>query len=294
MDKIQIDYARSKAKLNQYEHTDMNPSHTKLGPTHQRNGLFCWNSWVKAGPLYPMYVDRMKALGEKYRNIRWLPLDIPIIDVGDQEEFKDLWNKEKIAIVPTDGSVTVPEFYGLHIHSNCGLDFQFHDTYATNSHVDHVTKEAGMLQGRPPMGKYTKKLLRHKFFSNMIDQILSTYPINTLSNIMILETAQNVAPHREQTWAWKCPTEFRTLLFNNKPKIYVADIEKGDSNYIDMPADTNTVCWSNGTQVYGIDYDNTPTYQVVVNALWDSKKLDKLLEQSIIKYKSKLNYKLEI
>jgi hypothetical protein len=83
-------------------------------------------------------------------------------------------------------------------------------------------------------------------------------------------------------------------LFDNKPKIYVADIEYGDTNYIDMPLDTNTVCWSNGTQVYGIDYNDKPSYQVVVNAIWDSKKLDKILEQSISKYSSSLNYKLEI
>jgi hypothetical protein len=294
MDKVSVDYARSKARLNQYDLSDMNPSHTKLGPTHQRNGLFCWNSWVKPGPLYPFYVERMQALGEKYRNIRWLPLDIPVIDIENKEEFLELWNREKIAIVPTDRSVTEPEFYGMHIHSNCGLDFQFHDTYAQNMQIEHITKESGMLQGRPPMGQYTKKLLRHRFFSKIIDQVLSTYPINTLSNIMILETAKDVAPHREQTWVWKCPTEIRTLLFNNKPKIYVADIEHGDVNYIDLPNDTSTVCWSNGTQVYGIDHNNEPSYQLVVNAIWDSKKLDKLLEASVSKYQSVLNYKLEI
>lgn len=294
MNKQQVDQARSRAKLNQYDHSGMNPSHTKLGPAHQRNGLFCWNSWVQAGPLYPFYIERMKALGEKYRNVRWLPLDIPKIEIKNQEEFLELWNREKIAIMPTDGSVVDPEFYGLHIHSNCGLDFQFHDTYATNTHVDHVTKESGMLQGRPPMGRYTKKLLRHRFFSDLIDQILSTYPINTLSNILILETAKDVEAHREQTWAWKCPTEFRSFLFDNQPKLYVSDIENGDIHYVDLPEDTNTVCWSNGTQVYGIDYDGQPSYQVIVSAIWDSKKLDKLVESSIDKYKSKLNYKLEI
>lgn len=294
MDKLLVDYARSKAKLNQYDLSLMNPSYTKLGPTHQRNGLLYSNSWVKPGPLYPIYVERMKALGEKYKNLRWLPLAIPRIDIEDKEEFLSIWNKEKIALVPTDNSVTDPEFYGMHIHSNCGLDFQFHDTYPEDMQIEHITEESGMLQGRPPIGRYAKKLFRHRFFNKIIDQILCTYPINTLSNILILETAKDIAPHREQSWAWKCPTEFRSLLFKNQPKMYVADIEHGDINYIELPDDTNTVCWSNGTQVYGIDYDNEPTYQIVVNAIWDSKKLDQLLEESIAKYQSVLNYKLGV
>jgi hypothetical protein len=295
MDKELVDHVRSTARLNQYDISKMNSSHTKLGPTHHHHsGLFSASSWVKPVPLPESYAKRMMALGEKYQNLRWLPLDIPVIDFEHKEEFLEIWNKEKIALLPTDGSIADPEFYGMHIHSNCLLDFQYHDTYSQKINVQHISEESGMLQGRQPIGLYTKKLFRHRFFSRIIDQILCTYPINLLSNIMILETARNVAPHREETWAWKCPTELRSLLFENKPKIYVADIEHGDINYVNMPADTNTVCWSNGTQIYGIDYNNEPSFQIVVNAVWDYKKIDHLLETSISKYKSILNYKLEI
>ena len=119
MNKELVEYVRSKTRPTQYDISKMNPSHTKLGPTHHHpNGLFSPSSWVKPAPLPEVYVERMQELGEKYQNLRWLPLNIPVIDIEHKEEFLELWNKEKIALLPTDSSVTGPEFYGMHIHSH--------------------------------------------------------------------------------------------------------------------------------------------------------------------------------
>ena len=122
------------------------------------------------------------------------------------------------------------------------------------------------------------------------------FPIYSLSNILIVETKKDIVPHREQSWAWKCPTEFRIMLYdeNTQPTIYVSDIETGETRYIDLPDDTNSFCWSNGTQVYGIDYHGKPSYQIIVNAMWHSKKLDSLLTASISKYANNLNYTIEL
>jgi hypothetical protein len=118
-------------------------------------------------------------------------------------------------------------------------------------------------------------------------------PIHKLSNILVLETLQDIKPHREQSWVWQCPTEFRINIYDDQqPKVYVSDIETGETLYIDLPDDTNSFCWSNGTQVYGIDYYNKPSFQIVVNAVLDTEKLKTLLDSSIAKYKDQLNYKL--
>jgi hypothetical protein len=95
-----------------------------------------------------------------------------------------------------------------------------------------------------------------------------------------------VLPHREQSWVWKCPTEFRIMLHdeNTEPTIYVTNIQTGKTTYIDLPSDTNSFAWSNGNYIYGIDYHGKKSYQLVVNAIWDSNKLEKLLENSLQKY----------
>ena len=103
---------------------------------------------------------------------------------------------------------------------------------------------------------------------------------------MILEPVRDVAAHREQSWCWRCPTEFRSMIAdaNSEPTVYVADIETGEVNYIDLPNDTTSFCWSNGTKVYGVDYHGKPSYQLVVNAIWDSARMRDLLTRSINKY----------
>ena len=49
---------------------------------------------------YPKwYIEEMLRLGDKYRNIRWLPLDIPKIQLPDYEKFLDLFDKENVEVL---------------------------------------------------------------------------------------------------------------------------------------------------------------------------------------------------
>jgi hypothetical protein len=115
---------------------------------------------------------------------------------------------------------------------------------------------------------------------------MDLFPIEQISNMLILEQLREVEAHREQSWVWKCPTEFRVMLHdeNTKPNFYVGNIETGEISYIDLPKETNSFCWSNGTHVYGIDYYGKKSYQLVINAILNPDKVDKLLERSISKY----------
>ena len=289
-----IDQARSLAKINQFDHDQLSPSLTKLGPCIQSKGMWSFASWVKPFPMHQEYINKMEELGDRYKNVKWLPLALPKFELGSYEEFKTIWDRECIEIKKSDDPSDIAEFKGLHITSNALIDFNIHDLYVDGRmSKQQVSTETGYRQGREVVGAYTKKLYKHKFFFNIVSEIMFKMPIHKLSNILVLETLQDIKPHREQSWVWQCPTEFRINIYDDQqPKVYVSDIETGETLYIDLPDDTNSFCWSNGTQVYGIDYYNKPSFQIVVNAVLDTEKLKTLLDSSIAKYKDHLNYKL--
>ena len=296
--------AREKHKIHQFDHTYMNCSKTKLGPSFQFNDHWTGASWSPATPISQEYKDKFYEIGKIYQNLSWTALNIPKITLDDFEKFKEIWNREKIEIrrlLPSEdepyneidhplgdySSYKRVEFHGLHITCNATLDFNIHDLYVNGRlKKAQYSNEEGFRQGRTAQGTFTKKLYKDKFFSNLLVQIMDNFPIRVLNNVMILETIDDVLPHREQTWAWQCPTEFRIFLqdYNDKPTMYLSHIQNGQINYINLPEETNSFCWSNGTQVYGIDYHGKSSYQIVVNAIWDARKIYNLLEKSVNKY----------
>lgn len=299
-----IDEVRQKYLSNQFSMKNMNPSKTKLGPCFQLNGEWSGSSWSPTFPIFDDYIKNFELLGETYGHLSWLPLAIPKIEFDDIDEFKNIWEREKIEIRRVLPSEDEPwneedhplgensswkrvEFAGLHVTSNATIDFNIHDLYVNGKlQVPQYSNESGFRQGRNAQGTFTKKLFKHRFFSKLIVQIMDTFPIAQINNIMILEPIKDVYPHREQTWPWKCPTEFRINIHdeNTEPTIYVSNIQTGVTKYIDLPDDTNSFCWSNGTHLYGIDYHNKPLYHVAVNAVWNYKKVATLLEKSVKKY----------
>ncbi len=284
----QVEQAIQQAKIDQFDLSKLNPSHTKLGPCMQQFGKVSPSSWWPPQPWPESYIQSMLTVGEKYKDLSWLPLDLPKIQIEDFSTFEEIWQRESIEIIKADDPNWQPEFRGLHISANCLLDFNLHDLYINGKMTKiQISDEAGYSQGRSIVGKYAKKLYKNKFFFNLISQVMDLFPIEQISNVLILEQLRDIAPHREQSWVWKCPTEFRVMLHdeNTQPNIYVANIESGEGNYVNLPNDTNSFCWSNGTHVYGIDYHEKKSYQLVVNAVWNANKVDKLVQRSISKYK---------
>ena len=240
-------------------------------------------------PLPQEYIDRMTALGEKYKNIKWLPLDIPKIEIPDIEEFKALWEQESIDTIriKTDAaepwakenhplgeksSWHVPAFKGLHLYQH----------------------ELSPLEDHSFTGKIYKG--DNKQLKRILEQAFEYFPIHTFTSIFIWQSVEEINPHQDQGAFWKCPTEFRVMLHdeNPEPTLYVADIERGDINYVDLPKDTNSFCWSNGTQLHGSDYKGKKKFLLAVAGVQHSIKSEELFERSVKKYKDQLNYKLDL
>lgn len=296
--------AREKYSIDQFDHSKMNCSKTKLGPSFQSYGSWTGASWSPMFSIPQDYHDKFRVLEEKYSNLSYSFLDIPKIELDNVDEFMQIWKHESIAIkrllpsedepydidnhpLGAESSWNRIEFNGLHITCNATLDFNIHDLYVNGKlKQPQFSNQSGFRQGRDAQGTFSKKLYKNKFFNNIIIQIMDTFPITVLNNIMILEPVNDVFPHREQTWAYKCPTEFRVCLYdeNTEPTMYLTHIKSGETKYVKVPETTNSFCWSNGTHLYGIDYHNKPSYHIVVNAIWSPKKMDELLEKSIGRY----------
>jgi hypothetical protein len=233
----------------------------------------------------------MTKLGNKYRSIRWLPLDIPKIKFDNYSEFLEVWDREHIDVVRTKictaepwekdahplgkkSNWYVPQFKGLHFYT------EDPDKFYENE-----------------KGIFAHRYYSHPVFDPIIEQVKEYFPFHHISHMYIWESVREVYPHRDQTFFWNCPTEFRVMLHddNDTPTLYVSDIEHGDSHFVDTTnLDTNSFCWSNGSQIHGSDYFGKRKQLLCINGFLSVSKLDALLERSVNKYKDQLNYKLDI
>jgi len=237
------------------------------------------------------YVKKMKELGDKYRNIRWLPLDVPKIEFDDFDEFLKFWEDECIDVVRTQpcaaepwdkdnhplgkySNYYKPQFKGLHFYTKNPDTFETDET-----------------------GIFARKYLTHPMFKRIIEQLHEYLPFHIINHAKIWESVKAVYPHRDQTFFWNCPTEFRVMLNdeNPTPTLYVADIEHGDINYIDLRAlETNAFCWSNGSQIHGSDFLGSRKHLICIDGILHPTKQEDLIDRSVSKYKDKINYNLNI
>lgn len=235
------------------------------------------------------YIDKMRLLGEKYKEVKWLPLDIPRIDFDDLEEFKDIWTKESIPILRTKPDVAEPWTKDTHPYGKLSSWYAPQFNGLTLWQNPAVPIETGTFAAKEYKGDSAQ-------LKRIVEQVFDYFPIHTMLTVFIWQSTCAVQPHRDKSAYWKCPTDFRVMLHdeNEDPTLFVADIEKGDVNYIDCPPDTNSFCWSNGTQVHGSDYYGKVKYLLCISGIQHSAKSDELFSRSIKKYKNQLNYDLQI
>jgi len=232
------------------------------------------------------YLDRMYTLSDKYKNVQWLPLDIPKIEIN-YEEFIEIWDKQCHDVVRVRSDVAepwtkeehplgplsswnIPTFSGLHLYHTDLLS------------IDHNSFASKMYTGKIPM------------FERLVDQVFTYFPMHTVISIFIWESQRLVYPHRDRSDYWKCPTEFRVMLHDENPEstLFVADTQTREPVFIDLPEDTNSFCWSNGKMVHGSVYKGKRKFILCLAGIQHSKKSDELFERSLNKYKDQLNYKL--
>lgn len=246
----------------------------------------------KLKSVYPEWYQReMTRLGDKYRNIRWLPLDVPPVRFDDYDEFLRVWEENCIDVVrvkPCTAEPWTKENHPLGLASNYYRP-QFKGLHIYTQHPENFEEvEAGIFAHR----YYT-----HPVFEPLIEWVKTYLPFHIVDFIYIWESVREVYPHRDQTYFWNCPTEFRAMLHdeNTEPTLYVADVEHGDAHFVDTTGlDTNAFCWSNGSQIHGSDYHGKRKQLLCINGILSVSKLEALIDRSIEKYKDKINYKLEI
>jgi hypothetical protein len=241
--------------------------------------------------LPSFYIDRMRELGKKYRPIRWLPLDIPRIEFDNVDEFLDIWEKEKQPSVRIKPSAAEP--YEKDDHPT-GKDSSWYVAPFNNITLwrnPELTPEV-----RDNFWALHDTSQKYKIFDKLVEQVFEYYPIHTFSLIYIWQSTEEIIPHQDGGNFWRSPTEYRTMLYdeNEEPTLYVSDIEHGDTHFIDLPKDTNSFCWSNGSQVHGSTYYGKRKFLLVARGFEHSQKVETLIDRSIIKYRDKLNYKLEL
>lgn len=239
-----------------------------------------------------LYLDYVQKFSKQYRPIRWLPLAVPRFEL-DKDRFLDWWDRECIDILRVGTDIAEPWPKEQH---PLGQSSSWYNPSYKGCHIYHHSPETFCTNTNMP---WTKKLKSDTMFNPLIEQIMDTLPIDDLWSVHIWESVRDIYPHRDHNYYWDMPTEMRIMLFDDNDPVtektlYVADVDHKDINYIDLPNDTNTFIWSNGSQLHGSVYHGKRKQLIALNCAYDLKKYKNLLDRSISKYQNQLNYKLEL
>mgnify|MGYP003352911654 CR=1 FL=1 len=218
------------------------------------------------------YAKELKRLSEKYRPIRWLPLDIPRFEFEDYDKFLEVWDREAVPIVRVRPDVAEPwdkDSHPLKKESNWHNP-AFKGLHAYVGEPEKFSDDTG--------GAWTQKYYPDPVFEPMVEHIKKYFPFHYIEAMFIWESVIPVGLHCDQTWFFEAPTEFRMMLHddNSRPTLHVVDMDHYDKNYIDCPADTNSFCWSNGTQLHGSDYLGGRKQLLIINGIFSISKLEKI------------------
>jgi hypothetical protein len=250
------------------------------------------NNNVNDYGLPDWYLEKIKEYELKYRAIRWLPLDIPKFEFANYNQFLEIWDKESIPITRINPDVAEPWSKTEH---PLGVDSSWHKAIFKGLYI-YSDKPESFTEESIKASTFTKKYLNHPMFESLIEHVKTHFPFYYINEMYIWESVQPILPHTDQTYFWNCPNEFRIMLHdeNEVPTFYTADIDNLDVNYIDLPNDTNSFVWSNGSQVHGSDYLGKRKQLLVIHGVFSLSKYQELLDRSINKYKNSLNYTLEM
>lgn len=235
------------------------------------------------------YVAQMRQLGVKYRNVRYLPLDIPKFELPDYDEFVEFWDRESVPnlrIRPDTAEPWQPQDHPLGDKSSWVVP-SFRSLYVW------AAPWAGLEQH-----PFTTKVFRGRFhqFDRIKEFVIEHFPLQISISFFIWESLQDINPHQDLTATWNCPTDFRMMLHDNndEPTLYTSDIELGDTHMIELPPDTNSFCWSNGSQIHGSVYRGRRKFLLFIAGVQHPQRSDELFERSYLKYRNALNYNLQI
>lgn len=240
--------------------------------------------------LDEQYMQKMDQLGSKYQGIKWLPLDIPKLVLPNQDYFLKMWAEEAVDSVRVNPDVAEPWTKEDH---PAGSKSTYYKAAWRSLSIYHAKPEE-FTQDQTQIWKY--KYINHPAFYSIIFHAFTYLPFSYINHIYIWESITEILPHCDQTYFWSAPTDFRIMLTdaNPEPTMYVCDLDTLDVNFIDLPSDTNSFCWSNGTQMHGSNYLGHTKHNCIVNGVLCPDKMEKLIDKSILKYRDKLNYKLDL
>jgi len=228
-------------------------------------------------------------LAKKYEGIVALPLALPRFELDSANEFWHIWNKEVSVVdrqhidrgAPTENPNTISKTYtqwdGLAMYEDQEL----------LGNAAWLTKVSTAMANSQP---------------NYIKLIFSALPFVKIRSIRLWSAHKTIPAHYDGNMPasldgkMRFPTEIRIMLDDKNPTetFYLTPAGKHaphttipieDRYYVKLPSDTNTFAWNNEDYLHGADYIEPYKKILVVIKGWiDTKRLEKLLDQSIEKY----------
>jgi hypothetical protein len=227
-------------------------------------------------------------LGEKYKGITALPLDIPKFELDDAQAFWQTWNStvDKVSRQAIDR--------GAEGSVNPSLDLTQWDGLA-------LYEDEKLLKDAAWKTKVSQELAKSQ--PTYLQRILDELPFVRIRSVRLWSAHKAIRPHYdgnmppELDGVMRFPTEIRIMLDDQNPKETfwlcssskykpsTPNVPEADRYYVKLPADTNTFAWNNEDYLHGADFD--PQYRkilVVIKGWVDVDRLEELLDRSIVKY----------
>lgn len=226
-------------------------------------------------------------LAKKYEGIAALPLALPRFEPDSWTTFWQIWNDEKERV------------WRNHIDRG--------SLGATKPSLDHTQWDGVSIYELPELykeGAWGSKICQPMIDANpkLITNLLEQLPFVKIRSVRFWSAHTTIPLHYDGNMPasldgkMRFPTEIRIMLDDKNPTetFYLTPASKHaphttipieDRYYVKLPSDTNTFAWNNEDYLHGADYIQPYKKILVVIKGWiDTKRLEKLLDQSIEKY----------
>ena len=234
-------------------------------------------------------IAKCPRLNEKYKGVGALPLAISKFELDDTDEFWRIWQQENVrvdrqhidrgALGKDAPSMSFTQWDGLAMYEDESL----------LGKAAWYTKVSNELADSQP---------------SLLKSILTDLPFTKIRSVRLWSAHREVRAHYDGNMppsldgVMHFPSEIRIMIADQNPKetFWLTPVAKHnpqvqvpteDKHYVRLPSDTNTFAWNNEDFLHGADFD--PQYRKILAVIkgWvDVDKLEKLLDDSLVKYPS--------
>lgn len=239
-----------------------------------------WPSDFQESALHPELstlglqdLKQMRELEHDYLDQSHIICNIPRIELDNLQEFLQIYKDSSVEALRQEPSFDEPwskEHHPMPVNSWNSALWNSLDLYV----------DTNLPKGFGQETMSSRYLDLRNQFPRFYQQVFDLYPFKQIWFVKFLLNRQSIPGHQDTDWQFNCPTSFRSIIWDTNPQPTFWIERNGLKHYVDLPNNTNTFAYNNGTYRHGADWLGHLKIIMVVRGIPDAGRMRKIFEQS--------------